>query len=73
MEKIETIDCPDCLGVGTIFDGHTENTCSTCKGEGKIEVWYDDEDPISDDAQNIDLLLNKTEFVEFDEEKHSEQ
>lgn len=69
--KTEFIECPNCLGLGTEFDGRQEITCHQCNGEGKLEVWFDDEDPL-EEGQDIDLLLDNEDFVQFDENKHTE-
>ncbi len=69
----QTIPCPTCVGVGTVFNGHAEEECPECKGEGKIEVWLDEDSLFEDTSvQSLDLLLNNSNFEPFDENKHTE-
>lgn len=42
-EKCE-IECSECLGSGTIFDGKDYSTCFNCKGNGIIKIIKKNED-----------------------------
>ncbi len=69
----ETIPCPSCVGVGSMFNGQTEVVCEECEGNGTIEVWFDEDALFEDNTpQDLDLLLNNGNFEEFDENKHTE-
>lgn len=37
QEKIKLVECPECVGVGEVYDGAKVSTCDFCKGKGQVD------------------------------------
>ena len=49
--KPPTIDCPECIGAGSVWEGDINSpkydeyvACETCNGEGKVIAIYEEYD-----------------------------
>lgn len=62
VKKLPIIDCPDCCGAGSVWEGDINSPkydeyvpCESCNGEGKVEAVYEEEDIPDELNPNEDL------------------
>lgn len=57
-----------CLGIGEVYHVQLDavSTCLVCKGEGKVDRDFEDEDEDQTDDNFMD-----DQFIEFDENNHT--